>query len=275
MGISPSVTRASGLRKKDLLRSNSSMLNQQSRVRSFHVRRLKQMDLTSRQKAAVRRHLWKRKRGVDGVMRWVRIDAQHSEAYADLSTPKHDSTDTRSRSSSSSSLKEHNAHIALALRDFGEDESLADFNPKPSFSEPLRATALKKLEEAEDRMSLAHHPFQNPYNKMSSLPTLQESETDDEDDMRRMNYTAVSTGYVRHENEAGGFEWAPAGDVPILASTRVIQTDEDLEEIAALTFHEKNRWFLKEVQKRWRSYDEGHIQFGTLLIKSICLLPLS
>ncbi|KAI9907728.1 hypothetical protein PsorP6_004780 [Peronosclerospora sorghi] len=69
------LARASGLPKLDL---SQSMLNQQSRVRRFHVRRLKQMDLTSSQKASVRRHLWKQKRGKDGVMRWVSIDSQQA-----------------------------------------------------------------------------------------------------------------------------------------------------------------------------------------------------
>ncbi|DAZ98341.1 TPA: hypothetical protein N0F65_007148 [Lagenidium giganteum] len=261
---SPSMARASGLRKRDLMRMNSTMLNQQARVRSFHVRRLKQMNLTSRQKAAVRRHLWRRKKGKDGVLRWVRIDAdteplnhKQEEDYSEIATPKslleegedtfnQELSITMSRTSSSASLREDNEHIALALRDFGEDDGNSKF-------QPLRATALKNLEMAEERPTMAHHPYQNPYNSQKSLQEIEEQ--------RRMNFTAVSTGYVRHDNGAGGFEWTPAVAVNITESSRQIQCEDDLEEIAALTFHEKNRWFLQQVQKRWRNYDEGHIQF--------------
>lgn len=280
MNNSPSLVRASGFQRKDLERLNSSMLNQQSRVRSFHVRRLKQMDLTARQKAAVRRHLWKRKKGVDGKMHWVRIDAQHTEAtYNELHTPKstRESTDTRSRSSSSDSLAEDNHHIALALRDFGEEPSngggstllsASGHFPRPSF-QPLRATALKRLEEAEERPTMVNNPYLNPFNPMSSMRTLKEDDDEEREDRRQqererriVNDTAVSTGYVRHSDGEGGVEWAPAGTIEVSDSTRQIQCEDDLEEIAALTFHEKNKWFLGEVQKRWRNYEEGHIQFG-------------
>lgn len=279
---SPSIARASGLRKRDLVDFSATMLNQQSRIRSFHVRRLKQMDLTTRQKAAVRRHLWKRKRGVDGVMRWVRIDAQQSqnlsnESYSEVGTPKslRDSEILhRSRSSSSESLRQHNEHIAMALRDFGVDEDASNrsgntflsasmVNPRgrPSI-QPLRATALKQLEEAEERPTIAQFTSQNPFNPANTMIQIAEDDDDDDEmENRRNNETAVSTGYVRHENGEGGVEWAPAGTVNFAETQRRMECEDDLEEIAALTFHDKNKWFLEQVQKRWRNYDEGHIQF--------------
>ncbi|KAE9347180.1 hypothetical protein PF008_g7940 [Phytophthora fragariae] len=343
------LARASGLHKRDF---SQSMLNQQSRVRSFHVRRLKQMDLTSRQKAAVRRHLWKRKRGKDGVMRWVRIDAQHAHderedaptvaspkdtnkdnrsetMYSGLSTPPNGTailggdefprSSSRASSSSSSSLREDNEHIALALRDFGVSETegrhpdssfLATENDlgRPSF-QPLRATALKRLEEAEERPTMAFYSQQNPFNPANSgvnpfngnsssrnpfagstvnpfastrglnhidedregtigggpIPEIGGPVGADDRRFNELNDTAistVSTGYVRHEDGAGGFEWTPAGTVIAYTDTsRRMDCEDDLEEIASLTFHDKNRWFLEQVQKRWRSYEEGHIQF--------------
>ncbi|TYZ61748.1 hypothetical protein PybrP1_001074 [[Pythium] brassicae (nom. inval.)] len=259
----------------------------QSRIRSFHVRRLKQMDLTARQKAAVRRHLWKRKRGVDGKMHWVRIDAQHTEAsYNEIHTPKSLRESLASSGSSSDSLTEHNRHIELALRDFADEPaatanagggntllSASGYFPRPSF-QPLRATALKRLEEAEERPTMVTNPYQNPFNPASSMRVLTEEHEDEaqqheqrlqhERDRRLVNDTAVSTGYVRHDDGAGGVEWAPAGTIEVLDNAdhaRQIQCDDDLEEIAALTFHDKNKWFLGEVQKRWRNYEEGHIQF--------------
>ncbi|KAG7402263.1 hypothetical protein PHYBOEH_003522 [Phytophthora boehmeriae] len=339
----PSMARASGISKQDF---SQSMLNQQSRVRSFHVRRLKQMDLTSRQKAAVRRHLWKRKRGADGVMRWVRIDAQKHEDeevlnkskrstsdYSALGTPQNGTailggelartSGTSRGSSSGSSLQQDNAAIALALRDFGveEDEGrhpdssfLSANNDlgRPSF-QPLRATALKRLEEAEERPTMAFYSQQNPFNPANSgVNPFSASKSGvnpfsgstvnpfassrafassrglnhiDEDregtigegpvpiiaagEDRRFqqdNDTAlsnVSTGYVRHEDGAGGYEWTPAGTIVAFnaETSRRMDCDDDLEEIASLTFHDKNRWFLEQVQKRWRSYEEGHIQF--------------
>ncbi|GLD92402.1 hypothetical protein PINS_up000935 [Pythium insidiosum] len=261
---SPSIARASGIRKIDLLRQNSSILTQQSRVRSFHVRRLKQMNLSARQKAAMRRHLWKRKKGADGQLHWVRIDADSSDEYSAMRTPTSGGDRDSNGESLSDSMRETNAHIALALRDFGEDESAAELEremrnggrpsrfPQPFF-QPLRATALKKLEEAEERPTMWHHPYQNPYNKDATLEAIEEE--------RRQNATAISTGYVRQENADGGFEWAPASGVALAETSRKIDCDDDLEEIAALTFQEKNRWFMKEVQKRWRKYEDGHIQF--------------
>lgn len=279
---SPSIARASGLRKRDLVDFNATVLNQQSRIRSFHVRRLKQMDLTARQKAAVRRHLWKRKRGVDGVMRWVRIDAQHTgdnEAYSEVGTPhslRESEIMHRSRTSSTDSQREHNEHIAMALRDFGVEEnsnrggntflSASMVNPRgrPSI-QPLRATALKQLEEAEERPTIAQFTAQNPFNPANTMIQIMEDDGNEDDDdiieERRDNETAISTGYVRHENGEGGVEWAPAGTVMFGETMRRVDCEDDLEEIAALTFHDKNKWFLEQVQKRWRAYDEGHIQF--------------
>ncbi|CEG45730.1 hect e3 ubiquitin [Plasmopara halstedii] len=328
------LARASGLHKQNF---SQSMLNQQSRVRSFHVRRLKQMDLTSRQKAAMRRHVWKRKRGKDGVMRWVRIDAKQNtmskekssdSVYAGLSTPTNGTailggddfvlTSTTSRVSSTSSLKEDNEIVARALRDFGVSEEegrhpdssfLSTENDlgRPSF-QPLRATALQLLEEAEERPTMAFYSQQNPFNRAnsgvnpfglsSSKILLSGSTTNPFANTRGLNQinedregtvdgkfvsgmkglgmaedrrflesndtalSTVSTGYVRHENGAGGFEWTPAGTVIAYSDTsRRIECEDDLEEIASLTFHDKNRWFLEQVQKRWRSYEEGHIQF--------------
>jgi hypothetical protein len=303
----PMVARPSGFRRSDFLqRSNSTMLNQQSRVRSFHVRRLKQMQLTARQKAAVRRHLWRRKKGPDGQLRWVRIDADEAaanledshhhppqlsppserrgeaenddESYEELSTPK--SIAELSEPSDTDSMRQDDENIALALRDFGESlddddahggdkfnemvdllQRQKDFHPPgAALARPplLRATALKALEQAEERPTLAHHPYENPYN----LDKIKRQELEEE---RRQNFTAVSIGYVRHENGVGGFEWAPAVSVNInpagVIEHNKIECEDDLEEIAALNFQEKNRWFLQQVQKRWRSYEEGHIQF--------------
>ncbi|CAI5735729.1 unnamed protein product [Hyaloperonospora brassicae] len=339
------LARASGLHKQDF---SQSMLNQQSRVRSFHVRRLKQMDLTSRQKAAVRRHLWKRKRGNDGVMRWVRIDAQDvhdldegekqgklknlrdGATYTGLSTPHNGTailgeeeftrTSNTSRISSTSSQREDNENIALALRDFGvpEDEGrhpdssfLSANNElgRPSF-QPLRATALKRLEEAEERPTMVFYSQQNPFNPANNsvkpvkcrgnnksqlgsvypldgahnarglnhidenregliserlVPQIGGQNGMDDRRFADTNDTAmssVSTGYVRNEDGEGGYEWTPAGTVIAFAGTsRRMECEDDLEEIASLTFQDKNRWFLEQVQKRWRSYEEGHIQF--------------
>ncbi|KAI9895266.1 hypothetical protein PsorP6_018823 [Peronosclerospora sorghi] len=188
------LARVSELPKRDL---SQRMLNQQSRVRRFHVRRLKQMDITSRQKTAVRRHLWKRKRGKDGVLRWVRIYAQQandqegdarkskeSMGYYECGTPLNGMailggndfarTFTTSHFSSTSSQREDDGNIARALRDFGvpkdegrhPDSSFLSANNdlgRPSF-QPLRATALKRLEEAEERPTMAYYAQQNPFN---------------------------------------------------------------------------------------------------------------
>ncbi|OQR85369.1 HECT E3 ubiquitin ligase [Achlya hypogyna] len=268
--IAPNLPRPSGLRKSDFVRpelnrSKSTVLDQQSRIRSFHVRRLKQMNLTARQKAAMRRHLWRRKKGPDGTMHWVRIDAdendptRESTVDMELMDPNHHEIDIMSPiSNTGSSIEEHDpyeAHVALAMRDLGYDD---DTGATPF--RPLRATALKQLEEAEERTSMFHSGVMPDYlggfgygKGQLQLPAVTEED-------RRNNFTTLSTGYVRHENADGGMEFAPATAVA-MAESRQMDCDDDLEEIAALTFQEKNRWFLEQVQKRWRSYDQGHIQF--------------
>ncbi|CAH0477992.1 unnamed protein product [Peronospora belbahrii] len=315
------------------------------------------MDLTSRQKAAVRRHLWKRKRGKDGVMRWVRIDAQYTREnydedktrninhsnkdkrnetmYRGLSTPSNGTailggdayvrTSNTSCVSSTSSLREDNENIALALRDFGVPED-GEYHPNSSFLstndlgrpsfQPLRATALKCLEEAEERPTMAFYSQQNPFNPanssvkpfnpngnnnrnpfpginvnqlpptrglassrslihidenregtmdIGSIPKITGPNGSEDRRFMEMNDTImsnVSTGYVRHEDGDGGYEWTPAGTViAFTENCRRMDCEDDLEEVASLTFQDKNRWFLEQVQKRWRSYEEGHIQF--------------
>ncbi|EQC31071.1 hypothetical protein SDRG_11257 [Saprolegnia diclina VS20] len=268
--IAPNMPRPSGLRKSDFVRpelnrSKSTVLDQQSRIRSFHVRRLKQMNLTARQKAAMRRHLWRRKKGPDGQMHWVRIDAdendptRESTVDMELMDPNHHEIDIMSPiSNTGSSVEGHDpyeAHVALAMRDLGYDDETGTTPFRP-----LRATALKQLEEAEERTSMFHSGVMPDflggfgYGKgQLQLPVVSEED-------RRNNFTTLSTGYVRHENADGGMEFAPATAVAV-GESRQLDCEDDLEEIAALTFQEKNRWFLEQVQKRWRKYDEGHIQF--------------
>ncbi|KAF0684516.1 Aste57867_23515 [Aphanomyces stellatus] len=278
------MPRPSGLRKSDfvnptLKKSRSTVLDQQSRIRSFHVRRLKQMDLTARQKAAMRRHLWRRKKGPDGNMHWVRIDADENdptrESTVDMEMMSEgvDFVDMLSPVSnpSSSMVAEddtHDTHVAAAMRDLGymEEEHGGDYKP-------LRATALKQLDEAEERQSMFTGPamsFHPPaaaaapvvagsgfgWGKgQTSFPLAAITEEE-----RRNNFTTLSTGYVRHTTADGHMEFAPALGV-VVGESRQPDCDDDLEEIAALTFQEKNKWFLDQVQKRWRRYEDGHIQF--------------
>ncbi|ETW04710.1 hypothetical protein H310_03865 [Aphanomyces invadans] len=288
-----SLPRPSGLRKSDFVnptlhKSRSVVLDQQSRIRSFHVRRLKQMDLTARQKAAMRRHLWRRKKGPDGNMHWIRIDAdandptRESTIDMEMMGEGHDFVDMLSPiSNTGSSLPEeeeaHDTHVALAMRDLGYTEEESVGSATPFMQNPLRSTALKQLEDAEERQSMftgdmLHAPPQQASRKghaaatpgtgfgwgqgQTSFPLTAISE-----DERRNNMTALSTGYVRHTTADGATEFAPALGVVVNGALRQPDCDDDLEEIAALTFFEKNNWFLEQVQKRWRRYEDGHIQF--------------
>ncbi|KAI9895458.1 hypothetical protein PsorP6_019040 [Peronosclerospora sorghi] len=284
------LARASGLHKRDL---SQSMLNQQSRVRSFHVRRLKQMDLTSRQKEAVRRHLWKRKRGKDSVMQWVRIDAQQAYDQEGDAPKSKESTEYSEYGTplNGTAILGDDGNIARALRDFGvpEDEGR---HPDSSFLsannvlgrqsfQPLRATALKRLEEAEERPTMAYYAQQNPFNpanggvkplkssknpysgsivnplssyglininehrecKIGVIPDIvipmegQDCRFMVANDTARSN---VSTGYVRHDNGQGVYDWTPAGTVIGFTDTcHRMDCEEDMEDIASLTFQEK------------------------------------
>lgn len=59
---------------------------QAARQRSFHVRRLNQMNLNQRQRGARRRNLWKRGKGVDGQLRWFRTDQDSTSRVSILTT---------------------------------------------------------------------------------------------------------------------------------------------------------------------------------------------
>ncbi|RQM20395.1 hypothetical protein B5M09_011544, partial [Aphanomyces astaci] len=312
-----SVPRPSGLRKSDFVnptlhKSRSVVLDQQSRIRSFHVRRLKQMDLTTRQKAAMRRHLWRRKKGPDGNMHWIRIDADvndptrestvdmemHGEGhdFVDMLSPISNTGSSLAEEdeSSTNSTRRHENHVALAMRDLGYMEE-EEAPSSSALQHPLRSTALQQLENAEERQSMftgnststttsssSHHRKAPAVASSAAMPSSSsgtavitegtgfgwgQGQTSFplaaiSEDERRENFTTLSTGYIRHTTADGAMEFAPAlGVVVDGGSSRQPDCDDDLEEIAALTFQEKNNWFLHQVQKRWRRYEDGHIQF--------------
>ncbi|CCI44949.1 unnamed protein product [Albugo candida] len=281
-----SFLRVSKSHHSDIVQSNASVLNQMSRIRSFHVRRLKQMNLTSRQKAAVRRHLWQRKKGPDGALRWVRIDMAEAVSvpiYAqDVIQTSQFTNETMSQSSFTSitsSLREVHENVAQALLDFGDRISESEiydgrrentFNNSFAYTEydesdeihiqPLRATALQQLEEAEERKTLVASLYQSSTSPQfgQSKRNLKQIQENEEAYNRRDNLTDVSTGYVRHDDGYGGVEWTPVISTDL--SHHQPPPEHDLEAIASLTFHEKNRWFLRQVQKNWRN-GENHIRF--------------
>jgi hypothetical protein len=74
-----------------------------------------------------------------------------------------------------------------------------------------------------------------------------------------------SVGYIRHFDEHGNLDWVSAEDV--LHEAETIDTKEfprassaiDFEAIAAMSFREKVRWFLFEIEKVAIQWEEGHL----------------
>ncbi|KAJ0410717.1 hypothetical protein ATCC90586_008302 [Pythium insidiosum] len=66
----PSVTKSGGV--ASFANSSEEQTLQAARTRSFHVRRLNELNLTQRQRGARRRNLWRREKTEDGQFRWPR-----------------------------------------------------------------------------------------------------------------------------------------------------------------------------------------------------------
>uniref|UniRef100_K3X015 HECT-type E3 ubiquitin transferase n=1 Tax=Globisporangium ultimum (strain ATCC 200006 / CBS 805.95 / DAOM BR144) TaxID=431595 RepID=K3X015_GLOUD len=93
-----------------------------------------------------------------------------------------------------------------------------------------------------------------------------------------------SVGYVRHVDDEGNVDWVPADTH--FHEAEIIDVDEfprassiiDFESVAALSFRQKVRWFLQEIEKVSVPWEEGHlllkIRRDAVLNESMHLLML-
>ncbi|KAF0701239.1 Aste57867_8276 [Aphanomyces stellatus] len=217
---------------------------QAARQRSFHVRRLNEMEsnihLNQRQRGARRRNLWKREKGEDGQMRWTRVE------------------DCKPRVSILT------AQPAVAP----PEEYLFDMQHRVSFSSQNEVTHAIETE-------LMLTPTSQQQKKLAKITKRTEmSETD--------LIAQDSVGFVRNTDDAGNVLWVPA-DTIRMSEALVIDTDEyprassviDFESVAALPFRHKVRWFLQELDKVAVPWEEGHLLLSRAQIRRDAVLEES
>ncbi|KAH9095016.1 hypothetical protein LEN26_017969 [Aphanomyces euteiches] len=218
---------------------------QAARQRSFHVRRLNEMQenihLTQRQRGARRRNLWKREKGTDGQMRWVRIE------------------DCKPRVS-----------ILSSQAAPPPEEYLFDMHNRTSFSQTESTTVETELmlTPSSEKKKLAKITKRVEKPAASSPIAPQDS-----------------VGFVRDMDDFGNVSWVPAdtirmSDALVIDTDEFPRASSviDFESVAALPFRHKVRWFLQELDKVAVPWEEGHlllkIRRDAVLEESMHLLML-
>lgn len=249
-----------------------------ARNRSFHVRRLNEMNrtLNQRQRGARRRNLWQREKTDDGQFRWVRIDdcrpsrlsllGSDRVSLAPTSPPGDGVLDMGvgayifsggSRRDFSSTDEDDNVGIETELRMSTSVDGDGTFAP---------VVRIHKTDSVAALLSPAAHLTTTAGFVGSDL------------------IAQPSVGYVRHVDDDGNVEWVPAELHFHEAET--IDVDEfprassviDFESVAALSFRHKVRWFLHEIEKVSVPWEDGHlllkIRRDAVLSESMHLLML-
>ncbi|ETV96234.1 hypothetical protein, variant [Aphanomyces invadans] len=227
---------------------------QAARQRSFQVRRLNEMQenvhLNQRQRGARRRNMWKREKGEDGQMRWVRVE------------------DCKPRVSILTS--------ASPLVVPPPEEYLFDMHARTSFSSHTESTV-----ETELMLTPMAAARQRGASKGRTAKITKRTDKSETSSLMAQD----SVGFVRNTDDLGNVSWVPA-DTIRMSEALVIDTDEfprassviDFESVAALPFRHKVRWFLQELDKVAVPWEEGHlllkIRRDAVLEESMHLLML-
>ncbi|OQR81711.1 HECT E3 ubiquitin ligase, partial [Thraustotheca clavata] len=197
-----------------------------ARQRSFHVRRLnayqENVHLNQRQRGARRRNLWRREKGEDGQLRWVRVDdckprvsvlAANTVSSSD-SAPEGYLFDMQTRTSFSHRSSTDAESVGTELR-------LSSNSPKPPKDVVLPRVPLV----AQDSAGYVR----------------------DTDEQGNVKWVPADT--VRMS------EVLPIDTEEFPRSTGII----DFEYVASLPFRHKVRWFLHELDKVAVPWEEGHL----------------
>ncbi|DAZ93420.1 TPA: hypothetical protein N0F65_000071 [Lagenidium giganteum] len=226
---------------------------QAARTRSFHVRRLNEMNLNQRQRGARRRNLWKREKTDDGQFRWVRMEdcrpSRISILTADALVLPPTSPPRNGALAIDAYLYDANQALILAQQEASQRRKNIGVETELTMHSTedgkLSPTIRKIPETSSNTGSTSNAPLGN--------------------DMADGFIAQQSVGYVRHVDEHGNVEWVPAESVNHDADA--IDTEEfprassviDFESVAALSFRQKVRWFLQEIDKVSVPWEEGHL----------------
>lgn len=265
---------------------DDSSLRLLARNRSFHVRRLNEMNLNQRQRGARRRHLWQREKTDDGQFRWVRMDDCRPSRVSILSSDVPlvplvaENTSASAEpggyifGNSNNDPHAHNRHDHTGASTGVETE--LTMHEVTSEAGAYAPTIRKNVHDDGSHISTsASTQFQSP--------TVADANPAD---FGGGGFIAQpSVGYVRHVDEHGNVEWVPAESV-IHEDVEAIDVAEyprassliDLESVAAFSFRQKVRWFLIEIDKVSVPWEEGHlllkIRREAILNESMHLLML-
>ncbi|OWZ04868.1 HECT E3 ubiquitin ligase [Phytophthora megakarya] len=286
----PPATNAKQVNKSfQLLTSESTEIQAAlaARNRSFHVRRLNEMNLNQRQRGARRRHLWQRERTAEGQFRWVRVGHCQPSRISQFALDIRASLPAVAASLLPNTATENERLSAPATFIFDEEYhgstsshslSRASQEDREDLGVETELTMVKSA-GADGTYSAAIRKNVRPVN-CDSLTTSTTSMDD-------VLIAQPSVGYVRHVNEQGQSEWVPVDALVHERETvTTIDIDEfprassyiDFESVAALPFKAKVRWFLKELGKIAVPWNEGHlllkIRREAVLSESMHLLML-
>lgn len=249
-----------------------------ARNRSFHVRRLNERNLNQRQRGARRRNLWQREKTEDGQFRWVRIDDCRPSRLSLMSSDYRPSSLALTSPPSDRGTLEMDSYIFN-----GGGGSRHGFNGTGQSTNVGVETELTMSAAADGD---GHYEPTIRIKMDSTSSMLNHSPTGDLEGMLGGPdfIDQPSVGYVRHVDEEGNVEWVPAEMHFHEAET--IDVDEfprassiiDFESVAALSFRQKVRWFLQEIEKVSVPWEEGHlllkIRRDAVLNESMHLLML-
>lgn len=238
-----------------------------ARNRSFHVRRLNEMNLNQRQRGARRRNLWQREKTEDGQFRWVRMNDCRPSRLSMLGSERPSLAPT-SPPSDGGALEMGSYIFGGASRRGmnGTDQSNVGVETE------LTMSAADKDGNFEPMIRI----------KMDSTTML--ASPPGEGPSGSDFIAQPSVGYVRHVDEEGNVDWVPAE--MHFHEAESIDVDEfprassviDFESVAALSFRQKVRWFLQEIEKVSVPWEEGHlllkIRRDAVLNESMHLLML-
>ncbi|KAH7463158.1 hypothetical protein KRP22_001765 [Phytophthora ramorum] len=263
-----------------------------ARNRSFHVRRLNEMNLNQRQRGARRRHLWQRERTPDGQFRWVRVNHCQPSRFSQLASTIRASLPAISLLPGTAEAESERLSAPAAYDYSPETESHLSTSPlsitrtsQSNRDDQGVETELTMVEsaDADGTYSPAIRKNVRGCHSPANCDGLSVSAVSSDDAL----IAQPSVGYVRHVNEHGHAEWLPADSlVHERATVTAIDMEEfpratsyiDFESVAALPFRAKVRWLLKELDKVAIPWGEGHlllkIRREAVLSESMHLLML-
>jgi E3 ubiquitin ligase SMURF1/2 len=245
------------------------------------------MNLNQRQRGARRRHLWQREKAHDGQFRWVRMEDCRPSRISILSADLPPQLLSQ-RDSQGSELDD--AYIFGDLDQHARSRHEMIYNGDENLHGGVETELTMHVVDDESGETYAPTIRRNMPDRSQALAAEMDRAVVDaivgvEEDDNSGFIAQPSVGYVRHVDEHGNVEWVPAESV-IHEDVEVIDVGEyprassaiDFESVAALTFRQKVRWFLMEIDKVSVPWEEGHlllkIRREAILNESMHLLML-